>query len=137
MRLFRIFLYGLVVSGIFIASCSEEQKQEIDKAAISTKQIAESSEQLLGSPAGEIIPPDIKLWIILGGALASGAANAWQKWRADEMKQTTKAIVKGIEVAEAQNNPQASTVKSNIKTAMKLTGNYDRCNKIVDKLKVT
>lgn len=143
MRPFGKILYGLFVSVILLLCLGndgcEQQMQQIDKAAEVTKQITIEGEQVLESPVGQYVPPDIKFWVVLGGALASGLANAWQEWRNQNMKKTTKAIVKGIEKAErSETNPPLATagIKAAIAEEMKAAKIYDRGNKIVDKLKI-
>lgn len=120
------------------AACTEQQMQQADKVAQATKDVTVEGEQLLQSSAGQYIPQDIKLMIGMGGAIALGAANAWQAWRNQNMKKTTKAIVKGIENTSNPDKP-TSEIKANIAEAMIAEGGqkfYDRANKIVDKLKI-
>ena len=121
------------------AACTEQQQQQVDKAAQATKDVTVEGEKILQSPVGQYVPPDIKFWIVLAGAMASGMANAWQEWRLKNMTKTTKAIVKGIESAEKseKNPPLASTnIKAAIFEEMRTAKIYDRGNKIVDRLKI-
>jgi len=139
MRAFRKMLYGLLLSAILFAGCTEQQMQEIDKAAVATKEITGAGEQFMESPAGQYVSPDLKFGIALGGFVISSLVNAWQEWRLKNMTKTTKAIVKGIETAEKEssgNPPKAKSIKANIEAEMKATKIYDRGNKIVDKLKI-
>lgn len=120
-----------------VPACTEQEQEKVDKIAQDVKTVTETGQQLLESPVGQFIPPDVKFWIVLGGALAAGLANGWQSWRSSQMKKTTKAIVAGIEkVGEAAtpDNP-SSAVKAAIAEQMLKTGCYETCNKIVDKLK--
>lgn len=72
----------------------------------------------------------------LAAILISLGINGYQKWRSTQMKQTTKAIVKGIEEAEQEQNPKpASQVKDAIAQKMKDSGIYDRGDRLVRSLK--
>lgn len=129
----------LVVS--LFAGCNEEQKSKLDVAATQAEQITAGIRQVGDSPIGQLIPEEIKLWGLLAVILVEAAANGWQAWRSSNMKAATKAIVKGIEAAQAASespNPNpVIAIKSAIEDEMKAAGIYDSANKIVDSLKLS
>ena len=129
-----IYCVALIFLGL---SCTEEQLRWIDKTAGDVNTIAEGTQSGLDSPAGQLIPPDLRLYGALGVIILSGLANGWQDWRNRTMKKTTKAIVKGIE--KSDNPDETSIVKKNIADEMTKQGGdkfYKRANKIVDRLKI-
>lgn len=94
---------------------------------------------LLDSPAGRLIPPDLKIYGLIGIGLINAAVIGWEEMRARQMKKTTRAIVKGI---ENTGNPDKamSEVKANIAEEMRRQGGdkfYAKANKIVDRLKIS
>jgi len=101
--------------------------------------VAVGARAVLESPAGQLIPPDIKLYGLLGIGLINAIVIGWEEWRNSTMKRTTRAIVKGI---EKTSNPDktAAEIKSNIAEEMLKQGGdrfYARANKIVDRLKIS
>lgn len=137
--LFRSAMMFLVT--LFLCSCSELDLLRIDEGVQDVNTIAQGTQAVLESPAGLLIPPQLKLYGALGVIILSGLANSWQEWRNRTMKKTTKAIVKGIEAMENHNkNAATSVVKANIgKTMLEQGGDkfYARANKIVDRLKIS
>ena len=101
--------------------------------------MAAGARAILDSPAGQLIPPDLKIYGLLGIALINAGVVGWEEFRNRTMKKTTKAIVKGIENTA---NPDIATsdVKTNIANEMRRQGGdkfYAKANKIVDKLKIS
>lgn len=134
----RAILIWILFVGII--GCTEQQRQQIDRAAVGTQQLVTDVNTLMQTPTGQMLPADIKLYAGLAALLASVGANAWQEWRNKQMTKTTKAIVKGIDQAERKtknSNTPVAEVKAAIKEAMVATGCYERCNKIVDVLKIS
>lgn len=131
------FFIGIGIGLVILAGC-----EALDNAATDANDMAAVGRQVIDSPAGQMIPPDIRLYGSLAvGAVMAGAA-AYKQWRLSQMGKATKAIVRGIEAAEAQpdgkpvGNP-ASPVKVAIAAEMRRLGIYDAGNKIVDRLKVS
>lgn len=123
---------------LLTAGC-DEFLQKGDQIIQDANSIAGGAQVILDSPAGQLIPPDLKLYGLLGIGLINGIVIGWEEWRNSTMKKTTKAIVKGI---EKTGNPDKSTseVKSNIAEEMRNQGGdkfYARANKIVDRLKIS
>jgi len=123
---------------LFSAGC-EEWLQQGDKIIQDANSVAAGARAVLDSPAGQLIPPNIKLYGLLGIGLVNAIVIGWQEWRNRTMKKVTKAIVKGIEFS---GNPDKATndLKSNIADEMMKQGGqrfYDQANKIVDKLKIS
>lgn len=121
-----------------LVGCDEQALEQVDQFVQDVNTVKTGTEAVLKSPAGAMLPPHWKLYGSLAALLASGLINAWQGWRNDTMKKTTKAIVKGI---EKSNNPEKPTaeVKSNIADEMLKQGGekfYDKANRIVDRLKI-
>jgi len=115
----------------------DEFLQKGDEIIHDVNDVAASARVLLDSPAGQLIPPDLKLYGLLGIGLANGLIIGWEEWRNRQMKKTAKAIVKGIE--QLDNPDKANEIKANITNQMIKQGGqkfYDRANKIVDRLKI-
>ena len=130
------FLSILVTMTIVAAGCEERQLERADVIVGDVNDIVAGVGALLESPAGAMLPPDIKLYAAAAVALASIAVNSWQGIKGNLMKKTTKAIVKGIELADKQKANPMSKVKKSIQDEMILAGVFDRGNQIVDKLKL-
>jgi len=131
-------IFLIICGAALFAGCSEQQMRQADKVAADVKTITAGTEAILASPAGQMIPPDWRLYGLLGIMLANGVIIGWEEWRNLMLKKTTKAIVRGI---ESSSNPDkaASEVKDNIQMEMLQQGGrkfYIRANKIVDTLKI-
>lgn len=123
---------------LVFAGC-DEFWQRGDEIVQDVNDLAGGAQALLDSPAGQLIPPDLKLYGALGIALANGLIIGWQEVRNRTMKKTTKAIVKGIENTDSPDKA-TSEVKSNIAEEMRRQGGdkfYAKANKIVDQLKIS
>ena len=131
-------VYFTILTLLILPGC-DEFWQRGDEIVRDVNDIAGTAQVLLDSPAGQMIPPDLKLYGALGVALANGLVITWQELRNRNMKKTTRAIVKGIEHTA---NPEKATseVKANIREEMMWQGGqkfYDRANKTIDKLKIS
>ena len=129
----------VILSAAVLVGCNEEQLMQGDKVVQDVNDIASGTRATLESPVGLMIPPEWKLYGVLGVMLANGIVITWEEWRNRQMKKTTRAIVQGI---ENTGNPDKSTseVKANIAAEMMKEGGdkfYARANKIVDRLKIT
>ena len=130
---------SLAVLGVitFAGSC-----QQADRIISDVNAVAGTGQAVLDSPAGQMIPPDIRLYgSLVISAVMAGAAG-YKQWRLAQMGKTTKAIVRGIEAAEKQPMAEASgnpvsPIKAAIGTEMRRLGIYDTGNKIVERLKVS
>lgn len=137
-------VYWSVVTGCLIVGfsigtnfgCELQQLERMDRIVSDANDLVAAGGAMLGSPAGALIPPDIRLYGAAGLAIASVVLNSWQKIRGNLMKKTTKAIVRGIEIADKPRSNPMSAVKSSIKTEMELAGVYDRGNRLIDRIKV-
>ena len=89
MKRWMLFTIVVVVIVCGLAACTEDQMQVADKAAGTAADVVQTAEGVVNSPAGFLIPPDIRLVISLAGALVLGAANGWQAFRNG---QTQKAM---------------------------------------------
>lgn len=121
-----------------LGSC-DEFWQRGDEIIQDANAVAGGAQAVLESPAGQLIPPDLKLYGLLGIAIINGMVIGWEEMRNRTMKKTTKAIVQGIERSE---NPDKamSEVKANIADEMLKQGGekfYAKANKIVDRLKIS
>ena len=128
-----IFVIGVL---LLLPGCDESQLERMDRIVADANNITATGGLLLESPAGAMLPPDLRLYAAAGVALASIAVNSWQKVRSVLMTKTTKAIVHGIELADKPKTNPMSQVKRSIETEMKLAGVLDRGNKLVDRLKL-
>ena len=123
---------------IMLTGCDEFWRKG-DEIVRDVNAVAGGAQAVLDSPAGLLIPADLKLYGLLGIGLINGIVLGWEEWRNRMLKKTTKAIVKGV---ENTGNPDKATseVKSNIAGEMKRAGGdrfYAKANKIVDKLKIS
>lgn len=134
--LFWWFL-GLALALTFfaiMAGCEATDKPVADMNAV-----ASGAHELLDSPAGQMLPPD---WRLYGGlattAIMAGAA-AYKQWRLSQMTKTTKAIVRGIEAVAPPGNPDpgALVVKTSIGKEMRKLKIYDVGYDLVERLKVS
>ncbi len=132
-----IYIVSLLL--LTLSGC-DEFWQKGDEIVRDANAVAGGARALMDSPAGQLIPPDLKLYGLLGIALINAGVIGWEELRNRTMKKTTKAIVKGIE--NASSNPsvaKTSEVKGHIAEAMRRQGGdkfYVRANKIVDTLKI-
>lgn len=136
-RFLNVTMLLFILAGC-LAGC-DEFWQKGDEIIQDVNAVAGGARALLESPAEVMIPPEWKLYGVLGVMLANGLVLTWQEWRNIQMKKTTRAIVKGIE--QTSNPDKAiSEVKANIAEEMQRQGGdrfYARANKIVDKLKIS
>ena len=131
------FLTIITVLMFAAIGCDETQLRQVDQFVTDANSVVTAAGDVMQSPAGALLPPVFQLYGASAIALASIALNSWQKVRANLMKKTTKAIVKGVESAGkvSKTNP-ANQVKDSIRTEMILAGVYDKGNQLVDQLKV-
>lgn len=132
-------VFVILSAAVLMIGC-EDYWMQGDKIAQDANNIASGAQAVLESPAGALIPPDVKLYGALGIAIVNGLVITWQEWRNRTMKKTTKAIVQGIERTGSNPNPATSEAKSNIRDEMLKQGGekfYARANKIVDRLKIS
>lgn len=132
---------GLTIAILIIVTLSgcEYFWQKGDEIIRDVNNVASDAKTVLDSPAGQLIPPDLKVYGLLGIALINAGVIGWEEFRNRTMKKTTKAIVQGI---EQTGNPEKATseVKANIANEMRRQGGdkfYAKANKIVDKLKIS
>ena len=128
-----IMFMGLVT---FIGGCDEAQLRQADQIVTDANSIVTAAGGLVQSPAGALLPPGFQLYAAAGIAIASIALNSWQKVRANLMKKTTKAIVKGIEAAEKVTKPNPTNpIKAAIAAQMKQAGIFSQADDLVNQLK--
>jgi len=73
----------------------------------------------------------------IAAIIASLGFNIFQKRKGDVMKKTTRAIVKGIESAEAEQKPNPTNpVKTAVKTQLLAAGIYNQGDDLIRQLKV-
>ena len=133
------FTVILCVVTLFVFAGCEQVWQTGDEIVRDANNIAGGARAVLDSPAGQLIPPNLRLYGFLGIGLINAVVITWQELRNRAMKKTTKAIVKGIENT-ANPDKATSEVKANIAEEMRRQGGdifYAKANKIVDKLKIS
>ncbi len=114
---------------------------EFNDAVQDVNTVATTAKTVLDSPAGKMIPPDLRFYgSLVVSAVMAGAAG-YKQWRLAQMSKTTKAIVRGVEASEDQpgamkGNPTSPT-KTAIAAEMRKLGIYDAGNKIVERLKIS
>jgi len=133
-----IYLTIAILTLVTLSGC-EDFWQKGDEIIRDANAIAGGARAVLDSPAGQLIPRDLKIYGLLGIGLINGIVIGWEEWRNERMKKTTKAIVQGI---EQTSNPEKATseVKASIANEMRRQGGdkfYAKANKIVDKLKIS
>ncbi len=133
-----IYLTIAILTLVTLSGC-EDFWQKGDEIIQDANAIAGGARAVLDSPAGQLIPRDLKIYGLLGIGLINGIVIGWEEWRNERMKKTTKAIVQGI---EQTSNPEKATseVKASIANEMRRQGGdkfYAKANKIVDKLKIS
>jgi len=124
---------------VFSAGC-EEMLTSGDALVQDANAVAGGARALLDSPAGQLIPPDLKLYGLLGIGLINGVVIGWEEWRNRTMKKTTKAIVQGVERKSDRPDKIITEIKADIADEMRKQGGdrfYKRANKIVDRLKIS
>ena len=132
------FITLLFLLFLFSAGC-EDFLTSGDAIIQDANDVAAGARDLLDSPAGQLIPPDLKIYGLLGIGLINAVVIGWEEWRNRTMKKTTRAIVKGIEQTSSPDKA-TSEVKANIAIEMRKEGGdkfYARANKIVDRLKIS
>jgi len=132
------WIYVVILSVVLFAGCNEFW-QKGDEIIRDVNDVAAGARAVLESPAGALIPPDLKVYGLIGIGLINAAVIGWEEMRNRMLKKTTKAIVKGI---EQTGNPDKETaeVKANIAEEMRKQGGdrfYAKANKIVDHLKIS
>jgi len=132
-----IVLFMGLVTLFAVVGCTEEQIRQVDQTVADANNLVSGGAALLQSPAGAMLPPDLRLYGTVGIAIASIVFNSWQKVRSNLMAKTTKAIIKGVDAAEkvTKTNP-TNPIKVAIRQEMIAAGIYDKGNKLVDQLKV-
>ena len=131
----------VIIAAILIClpGCNKKQLDRTDRTIADANDVVSGIGALLESPAGGLLPPDLRIYGAAGIAIASIALNSWQKVRSNLMTKTTKAIVKGIEREEkacGKPNP-VNPIKESIGQEMIAAGIFDKGNQIVDQLKIS
>lgn len=128
-----------IILSISLLTGCDEFWQRGDEIIQDANAVAGGAQAVLESPAGQLIPLDLKLYGLLGIAIINGMVIGWEEIRNRTMKKTTKAIVKGIENTSSPDKA-TSEVKSNIAEEMRRQGSdkfYAKANKIIDQLKIS
>jgi hypothetical protein len=102
--------------------CSPEQQQQADQAAADANTAGQALKDLAESPAGSLIPPQVRIIMELLGIGAMAAFGVWQKIRgaqaqgtSDKLSVTLRAVADAID----QSAPTAANVvKGNVKRVM-------------------
>jgi len=140
----KLIFVTILSAALFLTSCDERSLQKVDRFVRDVNNVAAGAEAVIESPAGHAIPPDYRLIGLLILQLINGGVITWEEWRNNNMKKTTKSIVRGIEKSDT-NNPQLSqqdsiaNVKDNIRSEMIAQGGHKffvRADKIIDNLKL-
>jgi len=134
----RIWTVALLCS-LLTAGCTEEELAGIDRAVADVNAVAETVAALPESPAGPLIPPNVRVILELIGVGGAAAVVSWQKIRAgllrtqnQTLQLTGKAIVAGVDRAP----PSAATaVKAAISAEMDRLQIRDTGRATVEELK--
>ncbi len=133
-RLLYVTVLLLIVSGC------DEFWQKGDAIVQDVNDAAAGARVLLESPAGQLIPPDLKVYGLIAISLINAGVIGWEEMRAKQMKKITKAIVRGLENPRGNPDKVNAEIKSDIKDEMLKQGGdkfYAKANKIVDRLKIS
>jgi len=128
-------IYLFILALLTLSGC-EDFYQKGDELIQDANAVAGGVRAIMDSAAGPLIPPDLKVYGLLGIGLINAVVIGWEELRNRTMKKTTKAIVKGIENT-ANPDKATSEVKANIAEEMRRQGGdkfYAKANKIVDNL---
>jgi len=129
------FFVGAGIGLVILAGC-----HEMDTAVRDANDWVAVGRDVLRSPIGLSLPPDIRLYGSLAVSLLMGGAAAYEKWRLSQMSKTTKAIVRGIEAFEETTPPAsnpAPSLKGSIAKEMKKLRIMDAGDKLVDRFKTS
>ena len=129
-----------LIVGLSIGTGCEDFLTSGDAIIQDANDLAGGARAVLDSPAGQLIPPDLKLYGLLGIGLINAVVIGWEEWRNRTMKKTTRAIVKGIEQKRGNPDKIITEIKADIAEEMRKQGGdrfYARANKIVDRLKIS
>ena len=132
---FTWFFNGMLLGLIILIGC-----EPLDKTIQDTNDWAAVGRDMLSSPAGRGLPPDIRLYGSLAVSLLMGGAAAYEKWRLSQMSKATKAIVRGIESYEETTPPASNpepSLKGSIAKEMKKLRIMDAGDKLVDRFKTS
>lgn len=129
--------YWLVLAICFIPltaldiGCTEQQREQVDRIVADVNTLSQTGQEILESPAGQSLPPDIRLYGALAALLGTTASTAWQKWRRSQETKVVKSIVQGLE----NSGQSGKECKPNIAKAMKDNNVTIPGRILVDKLK--
>lgn len=127
---------GLVT--LFAIGCEEQQLERADQIVTDANSVITAAQGALASPAGALLPFDLKLAGTVFVAVASILLNSWQGIKGNLMTKTTKAIVKGIEASEKETKPNPlNPVKAAIAKQMIQAGIYSQADDLINRLKVS
>ena len=136
----RIILIAAVLSPLMFCSCDEEQlalslsnpNSLPNRTADAARDVAESTEIVIQSPAGQLIPPAAKYAILAATNALAILAAGYETWKEKRLRKTTRSIVQGVEATEKLTQTE---VKKSIERQMKSNGVYDTGKQIVRGLK--
>jgi len=78
MRRWILVILGLVLTGAS-AGCSVGQIGKMQRAVEDVNAVGRAVSDLVGSPAGELVPPGVRLGLEIVGGVALGGVIAWRR----------------------------------------------------------
>jgi hypothetical protein len=119
--LFMIFLTLTLL--LAIVGCSEEQRQRVDKLTSAVESVTQSGQAFMESPAGQIVPIEIRSIVEICGAVAMGLVVAWRDYRRKQAQTALEEIVTGVEIAKQKSDDVSDAIKDaqNITQSAKTT----------------
>jgi hypothetical protein len=111
MKKFVISLLLVLLLLLPMPGCNEQQKQQIDKAADVVENVTQGGQAILDSPAGGLVPSEIRLMLEAGGALAMGLVIAWREWRKKQLQTALDQVVTGNEIAKDKSEDVNTAIK--------------------------
>lgn len=100
------------------SGCSEENLKTADKIVADVNAVAQTLAEVPDSPAGPMIPAQVRAILELIGVVGAGAALGWQKVRGSQILGTLKAVAAGVERVEKADANVGATVKARIGEVM-------------------
>ena len=98
-KFLAIIVLAIMPMTIFVG-CTEKQITEVDRVAGVAQTATQAAQAVLNSPAGQLVPPDYRLYGSLGISAILGVLAFWEEHKRKLYKKATIEIVRGIDLAK-------------------------------------
>lgn len=121
----KFIVTAIAIGILMVAGCTEEDYQMVDDIAGPAQKISEN----VGTVT-PFLPPDISLYLSLGGALIGGLAAGWQKWRRNQAEEDFKELAKEntATIQTHTQNPQEAAEKQRVSMSVRTTERMEKAN---------